>query len=82
MGSNIDVKGRDFELLSFVAGRRLCLVLPMAHRMVHLMLGALIPSFDWKLEDGTAPQSMSMDDKVGFNLRKAQSLQAIPIQTQ
>ncbi|GMH17140.1 hypothetical protein Nepgr_018981 [Nepenthes gracilis] len=71
MGLGIDVKGHHFELLPFGAGCRICPGLPMADRMVHLMLGTLIHSFDWKLAGGITPESMRMDDKVGFNLRKA-----------
>ncbi|GMH17136.1 hypothetical protein Nepgr_018977 [Nepenthes gracilis] len=80
MGSHIDIKGREFELIAFGAGRRICPGLPTAHRMVHLTLGALIHSFDWKLDKGITPESMSMVDKLGFTLRKAQFLQAVPIQ--
>ncbi|KAK9105016.1 hypothetical protein Scep_021860 [Stephania cephalantha] len=37
--SEIGFKGRDFELLSFRAGRRICPGLPLADRMVSLILG-------------------------------------------
>nr|XP_027103356.1 cytochrome P450 76C3-like [Coffea arabica] len=52
LDSEIDVKGQHFELLAFGTERRICLELPLAHRMVHLMLASLLHNFDWKLEDG------------------------------
>lgn len=76
LGSEIDVKGRDFELIPFGAGRRICPGLPLAIRMIHLMLGSLIHEFDWELEDGV---QMDMEDRFGFTLEKAQRLRAIPI---
>ena len=79
IGSEIDVKGRNFELIPFGAGRRICPGLPLAIRMLHLMLGSLIHTFDWKLEDGFKPEDMSMEDKFGLTLQMAQPLRAIPI---
>ncbi|GAB4856970.1 hypothetical protein Ancab_040510 [Ancistrocladus abbreviatus] len=79
MDSNIDVKGRDFELIPFGTGRRICPGLPLAHRMLHCVLGSLLHLFDWKLEDGITPENIDMDDKFGFTLVKAKSLYAIPI---
>lgn len=77
MGSDIDVKGRSFELAPFGAGRRICPGLQLANRMLLLMLGSLINSFDWKLEDGMKPEDMDMDDKFGITLQKAQPLRVI-----
>ncbi|XP_022737423.1 geraniol 8-hydroxylase-like isoform X1 [Durio zibethinus] len=71
LGSDIDVKGRDFVLIPFGAGRRICPGLPLANRMLHLMLGSLIHSFDWKLEGGILPKDMNMEENLG--------LRAIPI---
>lgn len=79
LGSNIDVKGRDFELIPFGAGRRICPGLPLANRMIHLMLGSLIHGFDWKLEGGIVPEKMDMEEKYGITLEKAQPLCAIPV---
>ena len=77
LDSNIDVKGRHFELIPFGGGRRICPGLPLAIRMVHLMLGSLIHSFDWKLEDGVEPESIDMEDKFGITLQKGQPLRAL-----
>ncbi|EOY24550.1 Cytochrome P450, putative [Theobroma cacao] len=78
MGSDIDVKGRDFGLIPFGAGRRICPGLPLANRMLHLMLGSLIHSFDWKLEGGISPEDMNMEEKFGLTLQLAEPLRAIP----
>ncbi|GAB4834290.1 hypothetical protein Ancab_032555 [Ancistrocladus abbreviatus] len=79
LGSNIDVKGHDFELIPFGAGRRICPGLPLAYRMLPCMLGSLLHSFDWKLEEGVTEENIDMDDKFGITLAKAKSLYAIPI---
>ncbi|KAK9177497.1 hypothetical protein WN944_029519 [Citrus x changshan-huyou] len=75
LGSDLDVKGRNFELIPFGAGRRICPGLPLAIRMLHIMLGSLINSFDWKLEH----EKMDMEEKFGITLQKAQPLRAVPI---
>ncbi|GMP31569.1 hypothetical protein CsSME_00005727 [Camellia sinensis var. sinensis] len=79
LGLEIDVRGRDFELIPFGAGRRICLGLPLAIRMIPVMLGSLINSFDWKLEGGIAPKDLDMEDKFGITLQKAQPLCVVPI---
>ena len=76
---DINVKGRDFELIPFGARRRICPGMPLAHRMVHLMLTYLLYSHAWKLEDGMKPENMDMSEKFGLTLQKAQPLRAIPI---
>lgn len=79
IGSEIDVKGTSFELIPFGGGRRICPGLPLASRMLHLMLGSLIHSFDWKLEDEIKPEDLSMEDKFGISLEMAQPLLAVPV---
>ncbi|XP_015933346.2 geraniol 8-hydroxylase [Arachis duranensis] len=69
LGSNIDVKGRDFQLTPFGSGRRICPGSPLAIRMMHVMLGSLVNSFDWKLENNIKHEDMDMD----------QPLRAIPV---
>ncbi|KAJ4824624.1 hypothetical protein Tsubulata_029172 [Turnera subulata] len=82
LGSNIGVNGQNFEFIPFGSGRRVCLGLPLATRMLHLMLGSLINSFDWRLEDGVTPEKMDMEDRFGLTLEKAEPLRAIPSQPQ
>ncbi|KAI3444657.1 hypothetical protein Pfo_001322 [Paulownia fortunei] len=75
----IDFKGKDFELIPFGAGRRICPGLPLAHRMVHLMLATLVGNFGWKLEERTKPEELDMNEKFGLTLQKAIPLKAIPM---
>ena len=79
MGSDIDVKGRNYEVAPFGGGRRICPGLQLANRMLMLMLGSLINSFDWELEGGMKPEDMNMDDKFGITLQKAQPLRIVPL---
>ncbi|GLT62536.1 hypothetical protein SLA2020_351680 [Shorea laevis] len=60
-------------------GRRICPGLPLAIRMLHLMLGSLVHTFDWKLEDGVKREDMNMEDKFGLTLQIAHPLRAVPI---
>ncbi|XP_021839707.2 cytochrome P450 76AD1-like [Spinacia oleracea] len=76
---DIDYKGRDFELLPFGAGRRICPGLTLAYRMLNLMMGNFLHSFDWKLEDGMSPKDLDMDEKFGITLQKVKPLQVIPV---
>ncbi|XP_058228503.1 geraniol 8-hydroxylase-like [Rhododendron vialii] len=78
LDSDIDIRGRDFELIPFGAGRRICPGLSLAIRVVPLMLGSLINSFDWKLEGGIKPEELDMDDKFGITVQKAQPLRVVP----
>ncbi|KAL6997571.1 hypothetical protein U1Q18_007698 [Sarracenia purpurea var. burkii] len=76
--SGIDVGGKNFELIPFGAGRRICPGLPLAMRNILVMLGSLINSFDWKLEDGIPPKLLDMEEKFGITLQKAQPLRVVP----
>ncbi|CAI0476663.1 unnamed protein product [Linum tenue] len=78
MESSVDVKGNNFELIPFGGGRRICPGLPLALRMLHMMLGSLVHWFDWKLADEIVPEKLDMEEKFGLTLQKAKPLLAIP----
>ncbi|KAL8097077.1 hypothetical protein AgCh_030249 [Apium graveolens] len=61
MDSQIDFNGHDYELIPFGAGRRICPGMPLAIRMVPVMLGSLINYFDWEIEGGILPEKLDMD---------------------
>ncbi|KAJ9564027.1 hypothetical protein OSB04_009187 [Centaurea solstitialis] len=77
---DIDYSGLDFELIPFGSGRRICPGLPLAHRMLHLMLASLIHKFDWELEGETRAEDMDMSERFGITLHKNVPLVAIPIE--
>ncbi|KAK6162409.1 hypothetical protein DH2020_002250 [Rehmannia glutinosa] len=74
----IDFRGNDFELIPFGAGRRICPGLPLAYRMVHLMLATLVGNFGWELEENVKPQELDMNEMFGLTLQKAIPLKAVP----
>lgn len=78
MGSNIDYKGSNFELIPFGAGRRMCAGVPLAHRMLHLVLSSLLHRFDWSLPEDVTPSTMDMRDRIGVTMRKLEPLFAVP----
>ncbi|XP_075512618.1 cytochrome P450 76T24-like [Primulina tabacum] len=79
LDGKMDFKGRDFELIPFGSGRRICPGLPLANRMMHLVVANMIHNFNWKLEGEMKPGELDMNDKFAFSLHKAVPLKAIPI---
>ncbi|XP_074315798.1 geraniol 8-hydroxylase-like [Silene latifolia] len=79
IGSKVDVKGHNFELIPFGSGRRICPGMPLAIRIIPLMLASLINGFDWMLEDGVTSENMDMDEKSGFTVEKARRLRVVPV---
>jgi cytochrome P450 len=77
-----DFRDREFELLPFGAGRRICPGLPLAYRMVHLILGSLLHRFEWKLPKEAANCGVDLSEKFGVTLSMAQHLKAIPVPVQ
>ncbi|CAI0454692.1 unnamed protein product [Linum tenue] len=78
LGSTIDVRVNDFELLPFGGGRRVCPGMSLGLRMLHMMLGSLIHWFKWKLPYGVAPEKLDMEEQLGMALHKFKPLFAVP----
>ncbi|KAK9079329.1 hypothetical protein SSX86_001000 [Deinandra increscens subsp. villosa] len=78
LGSKIDFKGQHFGLIPFGAGRRMCVGVPLAQRVLHLVLGSLLREFDWELESHMKAEKLDMQDKMGIVVRKLEPLKAIP----
>lgn len=78
IGSEVDLKGRDFELIPFGSGRRGCPGLQLGLMLTKLVLAQLVHCFDWKLPEGTEPRDVDMSEHFGLVTARATHLSAIP----
>ncbi|KAM3281032.1 cytochrome 71AU50 [Capsicum chacoense] len=78
VGSSIDLRGRDFELLPFGSGRRSCPGLHLGLTMVRLVVARLVHCFDWELPNGMLPEDLDMGEEFGLVTTRAEHLMAIP----
>ncbi|OVA07653.1 Cytochrome P450 [Macleaya cordata] len=70
-----DYRGNNFNYLPFGSGRRVCVGIPLAERMITYVLASLLHSFEWRLPEGT---KLDLTEKFGIVLRKSTPLVAIP----
>uniref|UniRef100_A0AAU8HQ35 Flavonoid 3'-hydroxylase n=1 Tax=Silybum marianum TaxID=92921 RepID=A0AAU8HQ35_SILMA len=75
---NANVKGNDFEIIPFGAGRRICAGLSLGLRMVQLLTATLVHAFDWKLANGLDPKNLNMEEAHGLTLKRAAPLMVHP----
>ncbi|KAK7832222.1 geranylhydroquinone 3''-hydroxylase CYP76B74-like [Quercus suber] len=75
--SKVDFRGTNLSFMPFGSGRRICLGLDLAVRMLNLLLASLIHHFDWKLSNRMALEDIDIKDKIGITLQKAIALLAI-----
>ncbi|XP_020082144.1 oryzalexin E synthase-like [Ananas comosus] len=78
-GRESDFRGEDFEFLPFGSGRRACPGMPLAVRMVSLVLGSILHAFDWRLPRGMRPDDVDLSDKFAVALALAVPLTAVPV---
>lgn len=74
----VDIVGGDFEFIPFGAWRRICPGIPLAVRMVHLIIGSLLNQFKWRLPIEVERNGVDMTEKFGVTLVKAVPLHALP----
>ncbi|KAF8783770.1 hypothetical protein HU200_000206 [Digitaria exilis] len=67
----------DFDFIPFSAGRRLCLGLPLATRMLPALLGSTTHHFEWTLPQDAMENGLDMSEKFGLALSMATPLQAM-----
>lgn len=73
-----DVKGNDFEVIPFGAGRRICAGMSLGLRMVQLLTATLVHAFDWNLADGLMPEKLNMEEDYGLTLQRKVPLMVHP----
>ncbi|TYI85140.1 hypothetical protein E1A91_D05G418600v1 [Gossypium mustelinum] len=74
--TDINYRSNNFGFIPFGSGRRICVGVSLAEKMMALLLGSLVHSFEWGLSEGTKP---SLEDKFGIVLKKTESLVGIPV---
>ncbi|WVZ92571.1 hypothetical protein U9M48_038622 [Paspalum notatum var. saurae] len=72
----VGFRGKEFEFIPFGSGRRLCPGLPMAERVVPLILASLLHAFEWRLPDGV---QLDVSEKFTTANVLAVPLRAVPV---
>ncbi|XP_010244431.1 PREDICTED: cytochrome P450 98A2 [Nelumbo nucifera] len=75
---DVDMKGHDFRLLPFGAGRRVCAGAQLGINLTTSMLGHLLHHFHWTPLQGVKAEEMDMSENPGLVAYMATSLQAVP----
>uniref|UniRef100_A0AAT9UTD8 Cytochrome P450 CYP736A n=1 Tax=Angelica decursiva TaxID=52491 RepID=A0AAT9UTD8_9APIA len=78
IGSDIDLRGQNFQLIPFGSGRRGCPGMHLGLANVKLVVAQLVNSFDWELPFGMSPDALNMDETLGLTSPRAQHLLVIP----
>ncbi|XP_061949616.1 cytochrome P450 71AU50-like [Populus nigra] len=77
-GCNIDVRGRDFQLLPFGSGRRGCPGMHLGLTMVRQIVAQLVHCFVWELPNNMLPEELDMTEEFGLATPRANHLCATP----
>ncbi|CAM6068918.1 unnamed protein product [Sphagnum tenellum] len=76
-GDHIDLKGKDFQLIPFGSGRRMCPGMDLGLVMVQLKLARLVQSFTWQLPAGEKPEDLDMLENFSLATPKAIPLHVV-----
>ncbi|KAJ4717773.1 Cytochrome P450 [Melia azedarach] len=77
LGKSIDVKGHDFELLPFGAGRRMCPGYSLGLKVIQGSLANLLHGFAWKLPGNMSKEELNMEEIFGLSTPKKFPLEAV-----
>nr|APR64112.1 hypothetical protein [Populus tomentosa] len=74
---DVDIKGHDFRLLPFGAGRRVCPGAQLGVNLVTSIIGHLLHHFHWTSPDGVKPEEIDMSERPGLVTYMMTPLQAV-----
>uniref|UniRef100_A0A0E0E468 Cytochrome P450 n=1 Tax=Oryza meridionalis TaxID=40149 RepID=A0A0E0E468_9ORYZ len=75
----VDLRGNNFELLPFGAGRRMCPGVAFALANIELTLASLLFHFDWEVPGMADPAKLDMDEALGITARRKGDLLLRPV---
>ncbi|XP_047319865.1 cytochrome P450 98A2 [Impatiens glandulifera] len=75
--ADVDMKGHDFRLLPFGAGRRVCPGAQLGINLVTSMLAHLLHHFSWFPPEGMTPEQIDMSENPGLVTYMKKPLEAI-----
>uniref|UniRef100_A0A0D3GJ43 Cytochrome P450 n=1 Tax=Oryza barthii TaxID=65489 RepID=A0A0D3GJ43_9ORYZ len=75
----VDLRGNNFELLPFGAGRRMCPGMAFALANIELTLASLLFHFDWEVPDMADPAKLDMTETLGITARRKGDLLLRPV---
>ncbi|XP_042485846.1 cytochrome P450 71AU50-like [Macadamia integrifolia] len=78
IGTDINVRGRDFQLMPFGSGCRGCPGLHLGLVVVKLVVAQLVHCFDRELPSGMSPSDLDMTEQFSLSVGRANHLLAIP----
>ncbi|KAM0894148.1 hypothetical protein ACQ4PT_024651 [Festuca glaucescens] len=73
--ADVDMRGNDYQLLPFGAGRRLCPGISFAMPVLEVALASLVRHFDWQLPAGMRPD---MSEASGLTTPPLAPLRLVP----
>ncbi|KAA8544863.1 hypothetical protein F0562_019742 [Nyssa sinensis] len=76
--SDIDLRGRDFQLIPFRSGRRGCPGMHLGLLNIRLVVAQLVHCFHWELPNGMSTAEMDMTEKFDLSSPRAKHLLAMP----
>lgn len=79
LNSSVDIRGHDFQLIPFGAGRRSCPAISFAMVTNELALANLLHKFDWELPNGMKGEYLDMTETTGLTIHKKEHLLAVAI---
>lgn len=77
IGKSVDVKGHDFELLPFGAGRRICPGYPLGLKVIQTSVANLLHGFKWKLPNNMTAKDLNMEEIFGLSAPRKVPLVAV-----
>ncbi|OAY64019.1 Cytochrome P450 71A1 [Ananas comosus] len=74
---DLEFAGKDFNLIPFGEGRRICPGKNLGIKTVEIMLANLLYSFDWELPTGMTREDINMDEAPGVAVHKRHALRLL-----